>query len=205
MKYLIVQTALAAIAAVGVSVAAHAQQAGQPQEKPKLAGELVGDVGASLTVTSTAFSADGAIPDANSGYGDNKSPPLTWSAGPDGTRSYAVITEDPDVPRPEPIMHWIAYNIPADVTSLEGGLPADAKMSAPAGAMQGLNIRNSAGYVGPRPPADQTHHYHFQVFALDTTLDLDPAGANRAALLDAMKGHILAKGELVGTYTGKAQ
>ena len=158
---------------------------------------------AKLVVTSSAFKDGGEFPDAYTQNGQNISPPLAWTRGPSGTQSYVILTEDSGVARPQPIFHWVLYNVPASVTSLAQGLPTDAKLSNPAGAMNGLNIRKASGYMGPKPPAGQTHPYHFEVFAVDKTLDLDPATADRNAVVAAMKDHVLAQGEIVGMYTGK--
>ena len=99
---------------------------------------------------------------------------------------------------PEPFVHWIAYNIPAMTMTLPEGVPATPEIKGD--GMQGLNGTKASGYFGPRPPAgDPPHHYHFQLFALDAELPLRP-GANKAALIAAMKGHVVGWGELVGTY-----
>ena len=159
--------------------------------------------GASLTVTSSAFKNGGALPELYTQNGQNISPPLSWSAGPAGTKTYVVLTEDSGVSRPQPVFHWVLYNVPADVTRLPQALPTDAKLADPAGAENGLNIRKAAGYMGPKPPAGQTHPYHFEVFALDKRLEIDPSDADRNAVVAAMKGSVLAEGEIVGMYTGK--
>ena len=100
-----------------------------------------------------------------------------------------------------PFLHWSLYNVPAGVTMLEEGIPGSPKLAVPDGALQGPNDRGSLGYFGPRPPVgDPAHDYHVQVFALDTTLPLR-FGAPRAEILDAMAGHVLAAGEVVGTYS----
>ena len=170
--------------------------AGTPDQ---LAAALVGS-GAALTVTSPAF-ADGApIPDEHAAEGQNVSPALRWTEGPGGTMSYAVLVEDPDVAMDPPFVHWQLYNVPVGVTALEEGLPGAPKLDVPSGALQGGNDYGSLGYYGPRPPMpDPAHRYHVQVFALDQMLDL-PHGASRAEVLDAMRGHVLAHGTLVGTY-----
>jgi Raf kinase inhibitor-like YbhB/YbcL family protein len=144
-----------------------------------------------LSVSSPAFRAGGAIPKKYSADGGNVSPPLSWSAAP-GARSYAIVVEDPDAPAPTPFEHWVVWNIPGSVTQIPEGLKS--------GAVQGRNGHGKMGYAGPRPPVgDPPHHYHFQVFALDRTLDVPP-GADREKLLPAFRGHVLAKGDLVGTY-----
>ncbi|UHQ20053.1 YbhB/YbcL family Raf kinase inhibitor-like protein [Lysobacter sp. KIS68-7] len=143
-----------------------------------------------LTVTSPVFRAGAAIPAKYSAYHENVSPALKWEAVA-GAKSYALIVEDPDAPTPTPFVHWVAWNIPATTTSLAEGKGA---------GRQGRAGTGNAGYFGPRPPvSDGPHHYHFEIYALDTTLDLPP-GADRDALLKAAAGHVIAKGELVGTY-----
>jgi Raf kinase inhibitor-like YbhB/YbcL family protein len=159
--------------------------------------------GATLSVTSSGFANGAPIPDTFTQNGQNMSPPLSWSRGPAGTKSYVVLTEDSGVSRPSPIFHWVLYDVPASVTSLPQGVATDARPATPAGAMNGLNIAKKVGYMGPKPPAGQTHPYHFEVFALDTTLGLDSASADRNAVVTAMTGHVLAEGETVGMYTGK--
>lgn len=154
-----------------------------------------------LTVTSDAFADGQPIPLKHSAYGQGASFPLRWSAGPEGTRSYVVIMEDPDVRKsPKPVIHWIAWNVPADVLTLREGLQAQDRLTDPKALRQGPNTLGRIGYYGPKPPAgDPPHRYHTQVFALDRELDL-VAGSDREALLAAMRGHVLAKGVLVGTF-----
>ena len=149
---------------------------------------------ASFPVSSPAFAANGSIPLRHSAYGDGVSPELRWSSLPEGTRSVALMMEDPDATSARPFVHWLAWNI--DPAS--GGLPEAVTPDA-AGPAQGRNNRGRTGYFGPRPPGSRPHHYHFQLFALDTRLNL-AAGADREALLAAMNGHVLAKGELVGLF-----
>ena len=193
---------LAATAAIGVLVAApaYAAEGGGPPTGMTLAPAKNN---AKLTVMSTAIQNNGTIADTFTQNGQNESPQLTWTGGPAGTQSYVVLTEDTGVQRPQPIDHWVIYDIPGTVRMLPQNVAKDAKPSNPAGAMQGTNIAKQAGYVGPKPPAGQTHPYHFEVFALDTKLNLDPAKTDRTAVVNAMKGHVLASGELVGMYTGK--
>jgi Raf kinase inhibitor-like YbhB/YbcL family protein len=156
----------------------------------------------SLTVSSSAFEQGGAIPDMYSSYDQNASPPLRWTEGPQGTKSYAILTEDPDAgTTPLPVVHWVVWNIPVPVISLREGLAALDRLEDPMGLRQGPNTAaGNVGYKGPRPPeGDPPHHYHFEVFALDRMLDL-PAGANREDLVNAMRGHVLAWGELIGIF-----
>lgn len=152
-----------------------------------------------FALVSQAFNGGQPIPPRHSAYDDDVSPPLAWAAV-EGAQSYALVMEDPDADRPAPYVHWVAWNIPADVTAIPGGLPKDAHLAAPDGMRQGLNDRGTAGYFGPRPPAGTgVHDYHLQLFALDTTLDID-ADADRNALVRAMRGHVLGRARLVGTY-----
>ncbi len=156
--------------------------------------------GASLRVTSAEFNSGGTMDERFTQNGENHSPPIDWSRGPEGTRSFAVLMEDSSVDRPEPITHWVIYEIPSTMRELHENRPTEAKLED--GSMQGQNIANKTGYIGPKPPAGQTHAYHIQVFALNTHLSLDPAQATRDDVVKAMKGHVLAVGDLVVNYTG---
>ena len=120
---------------------------------------------------------------------------------PDGAKSFVLIVDDPDAAEPKPFTHWVAFDIPANLTELREGLPTDPVLQDPKGMKQGPNSRGQTGYMGPRPPlGDPAHHYHFQLFALDIAdLGLEP-GATRDAVLKAMEGHVLGEGELVGLY-----
>ena len=145
-----------------------------------------------LKVTSQTFKANGPIPLDNSAYGKSISPQLSWSGAPAGTKAYALLTEDPDAGSPKPFVHWVVYDIPASTRSFPSG-------SVAKGAGEGANGSGKSGYRGPHPPPDGDHHYHFQVFALDKPLGLQP-GADRDAVSAAMKGHVLAEGDLVGVF-----
>ena len=167
---------------------------------PQLALAIIPAAGAALDVSSPAFNAGAPIPEMYGAEGQNISPPLRWEAGPAGTQSYAVIMEDPDVGEEPPFVHWILYNVPADAMMLGEAVPGTPWLPKPKGALQGTNDHGSVGYFGPKPPrGEPAHPYHFQVFALDTMLEL-PHGASRAEFLDAIRGHVLASGELVGTF-----
>jgi Raf kinase inhibitor-like YbhB/YbcL family protein len=145
-----------------------------------------------LAPTSGDFAAGGPIPLRFSAYGEGLSPSLAWSRLPEGTKSLALMMEDPDAVSARPFVHWLAWNIDPALGGLERG-------RLPVGAAAGANSRGSTGYFGPRPHGSKPHHYHFQLFALDSPLAL-PAGANRRQLLAAMKGRVLAKGDLVGLF-----
>lgn len=173
--------------AAGATVALAASSAGLAIADPGLKAART------LTVSSPRFAPGAPIPDDYSSYGKSTSPPLAWSKGPYGTVSFAIVLEDPDAPMPTPFVHWLAWNLPAAVTHADEGAVAP-------GTQEGkLMFVNKIGYFGPRPPPGTAHHYHFQVFALDRQLGLK-SGADRAALVDGMKGHVLASGELVATY-----
>ena len=151
-----------------------------------------------LTLTSPTFAANGSIPAIHTCEGRDQSPPLAWSGFPAATKSLALIVDDPDAPDPKAPkttwVHWVVYDIPPAATSL----PAGASQGAlPPGTKQGLNDWKRPAYGGPCPPVGR-HRYVHKLYALDTTLDLrDPT---KADLEKAMEGHILARGELIGTY-----
>jgi Raf kinase inhibitor-like YbhB/YbcL family protein len=155
-----------------------------------------------LTVTSSAFEEGAPIPERFAGYRDGPSPPLSWSGAPRQTGAFALIVEDPDAPGATPFVHWIAYDIPANVTSLPEGIPSSPEPATPVRMRQGRNSFGSVGWRGMEPPAGQTHHYHVELFALDGQVPLDPE-ADREALLKALRGHVVAAGELAGTFRRK--
>lgn len=150
----------------------------------------------SIELTTTAFPQGSPIPRQYTGDGANHSPPLQWSSPPAGTQSIALICDDPDAPRGTWV-HWVLYNLPADARELEEGVPATATL--PSGAMQGKNDFGNIGYGGPAPPRGKPHRYFFKLYALAVPLHLK-SGATKAQLESAMKGHILAEGQLMGTY-----
>ncbi len=167
------------------------------------------DAPETISVTSSAFDHHGMVPESNSAYGENVSIDLTWSDLPEGTQQLALICDDPKVVEigmmEQPFVHWVMYNIPASASGLPAGLPSDAtlEMEGLEGAVNGLNGLRRPGYFGPRPPAHgQLHAYHFRVYALDDALNLEP-GLGKAELLDAMNGHVLATGMLMGHYERK--
>ena len=157
-----------------------------------------------LQLSSPSFQPNGPIPIAVSAYGKNVSPALAWSAGPAATKAYVLIVQDPDSETPLPATHWLIYNIPATASGLPPRMRNAAEPTNPLGALQGWNFHDSIGYTGPRPPVgDPPHHYHFQLFALNRPLRLG-GGARLPQVLRAMSGHVLARGELVGTYAQPA-
>jgi Raf kinase inhibitor-like YbhB/YbcL family protein len=159
--------------------------------------------GGALTLSSAAFKDGQPIPEDYTDYGKGKSIPLSWSHLPRGTRSLAIVMDDPDAKTPRPFVHWVIYNIPAGTSGLEAGLSTKARLDAPQGALQGRNSQSSTGYFGPRPPkGDPPHHYHIKAYALDQALKIEP-GSDEDTLLKATHGHILGEGELTGTVQKK--
>ena len=149
-----------------------------------------------LELTSTAFQEGATIPERFTGDGRNVSPPLKWQNVPAGTRTLALICEDPDAPRGT-FTHWVVFNLPAESRELSEGVPAEATL--PNGTAQGTNDFGKVGYGGPSPPPGKPHRYFFRLYALDRPPDLQP-GATKAQLLAAMKGHVLGEAQLMGTY-----
>ena len=143
--------------------------------------------GGTMDVNSSAFVEGQPIPAKYSCDGENVNPPLSWVV-PDGTVSFAMIVDDPDAPVGT-FVHWVAYKIPGDVSAV-------GENEAP--GIEGKNDFGKIGYGGPCPPGG-THRYHFKIYALDTDLDLSE-GATKKDLLDAMEGHIIDEGSLMGTY-----
>jgi Raf kinase inhibitor-like YbhB/YbcL family protein len=139
-----------------------------------------------LAIKSRAFQHNGSIPVEHTCEGPDTSPPLEWSGAPSGTKSFALIVDDPDAPDPKApkmtYVHWVLYDIPPNVTSL-----AQGTKKAPSGARDGVN-----------PPIGR-HRYFFKLYALDTLLG-DKGQLTKAKLEDTMKGHVLEKAELIGTY-----
>ncbi len=177
---------LAACAAQGnnASATGPASRAGAPMD--------------TLTITSPAFATNTSIPVKYTCQGDDTSPALNWSALPGGTKSLALIVDDPDAPGGVWV-HWVVYNLPA----VSRGLPEGASRgtttasSLPAGAVQGSNSFKRVNYGGPCPPSGE-HHYRFNLYALDTMISGD--ALDKETLLKAMGGHVLGQGELVGLY-----
>jgi Raf kinase inhibitor-like YbhB/YbcL family protein len=159
---------------------------------------LPGGAAMAMTLNSPAFKQDGQIPSKYTCEGDDISPPLAWSGVPEGTKSLVLIIDDPDAPDPKAPqrvwVHWVVYNILPDVKSL----PENAgKAGLPEGTVVGLTDFKKAEYGGPCPPIGR-HRYFHKLYALDITLDL--GRATKSQIEQAMKGHVLANAELIGTY-----
>lgn len=153
----------------------------------------------SLKIISTAFQAGGSIPPKYTCEDRDLSPPLAWSGAPPGTRSFALIVDDPDAPDPAKpqrvYVHWVVYNLPAATLALAEDA---SKKGLPKGAVQGKNDWGKSEYGGPCPPIGR-HRYFFKLYALDAELT-GLSSPTKGDLERAMKGHVLDSGELVGTY-----
>jgi Raf kinase inhibitor-like YbhB/YbcL family protein len=158
-----------------------------------------GQTHAHIAIQSSSFSNGGAIPQRLACDGAGLSPSLQWAAPPTGTESIALVMHDPDAPTD--FTHWLVFNISTGVRSLGEGA---SERSMPAGSSEGTNDFDRPGYGGPCPPGSKPHRYVIQVYSLDTRLDL-PTGATRKQLDAAMSGHILAEGQISGTYRRAAQ
>jgi Raf kinase inhibitor-like YbhB/YbcL family protein len=156
---------------------------------------------AKIQLTSTAFTAGQPIPAKYTDDGLNISPPLTWTNVPAGTKSLALVVNDPDAPVGDWV-HWVIYDLPPSTTSLAQDVLKTPQM--PGGAKQGVNDFQKTGYGGPAPPPGKAHRYIFKLYALNATTGLAP-GATRANLLKAMNGHLLGEGQLMGTYERQQQ
>ncbi len=166
----------------------------QSQNKPVKTEQKMGGQ-KTMKLVSSAFSEGGMIPSQYTCDGKDISPPLSWSEVPEGTKSFALICDDPDAPMGTWV-HWVIYNIPDTTRQLPEAVPTTERLQD--GSFQGKNDFKRFGYGGPCPPGG-THRYFFKLYALDTMLDLKP-GATKAQLLEAMKGHILAEAQLMGKY-----
>jgi Raf kinase inhibitor-like YbhB/YbcL family protein len=148
-----------------------------------------------ITITSSAFKEGAPIPKKYTCDTEDISPDLKWSGVPQGAKSLALICDDPDAPVGTWV-HWVLFNLPPEVSELAAGVPSDATLTN--GARHGKNDFRKLGYGGPCPPGG-THRYFFKLYALDTMLALE-SGSTKAQLLSAMQNHILAEGQLMGTY-----
>jgi len=149
-----------------------------------------------LQISSTAFSGGEMIPKKFTCDGPDVSPQLSWTDAPAATQSFALIMDDPDAPVGTWV-HWVLYNLPANTKELPEGVEKQEQLAS--GALQGRNDFRKIGYGGPCPPAGKPHRYFFKLYALDTKPSLN-AGATKADLERAMKGHIVGQTELMGRY-----
>jgi len=151
---------------------------------------------AKMELKSTAFQEGNRIPAKYTCQGQDISPELTWSGVPEETQSLALIVDDPDAPGGV-FTHWVLFNIPPGSRELSEAVPSQAQL--PNRALQGRNDFGTIGYGGPCPPPGRPHRYQFTLYALDQALDLK-VGASKKQVLNAMQGHVLAQGQLTGTY-----
>jgi hypothetical protein len=149
-----------------------------------------------LKLEASAFKPGSDIPEQFTCDGSDISPALTWSTPPEGTRSFALVMEDPDAPG-RTWVHWVLYDLPGTERGLQANVAPTGDL--PSGARQGRNDFKKIGYGGPCPPAGPAHRYYFKLYALDDTLGLR-SGATRRELDRAMRGHIVARAELMGRY-----
>lgn len=148
-----------------------------------------------IKITSTAFTEGDMIPKQYTCDAEDVSPDLTWTGVPEGTKSLALICDDPDAPMGTWV-HWVLFNLPPDISELHAEIPS--KKTLKNNARHGKNDFGKFGYGGPCPPSG-THRYFFKLYALDTVINLK-SGITKAQLLEAMKGHILDEGQLLGRY-----
>ena len=154
-------------------------------------------VAANIVVTSPVFTEGESIPGKHSCYGLDLSPPISWSGVPSGTKSLALVSVEPDAPGGGTYAHWLLYDMPPDVTEVPGSMGrTDAQL---VGGIFGTNDFNRLGWGGPCPARGTTHFYFFKVYALDSELSIED-GARKDEVVEAMKGHVLGYGALMGTY-----
>ena len=149
-----------------------------------------------ISISADGFKEGGTIPDEFTCNGKDISPSLSWEGIPAGTKSISLIMDDPDCSEGT-FVHWVLYNIPPETRKMPKGIPHNKTLAD--GSMQGMTDFGRAGYGGPCPPPGKPHRYYFKVYALDIILVLPPA-VSKNQLENAMKGHILASGELTGKY-----
>jgi len=149
----------------------------------------------SFQVRSPAFAEGQPIPELHSCEGRDISPPLVWTEPPAGTRSLALICDDPDAPGGVWV-HWVLYNLPSTTRELPQNVAPEPVLAL--GERQGRNSWGRIGYGGPCPPSG-THRYFFRLFALDVMLET-PAGCSRVEIEAAMRGHVIGHAQLMGTY-----
>lgn len=152
-----------------------------------------------MQLTSAAFKNNESIPPQYTCEGKNISPPLAWTGAPPGTRSFVLIVDDPDAPHGV-WTHWVVFDLPADATELAEDTPKSPSITG--NAKQGTNDFKQVGYGGPCPPPGKPHRYFFKLYALDTMLNLKP-GSSKNQVEAALAQHVLARGQLVGTYQRK--
>jgi Raf kinase inhibitor-like YbhB/YbcL family protein len=183
---------LGKIADVAKRKAGEALSSVRAGDEKLLSAYLVPDSLPRITLSSPWFEDGAPLPLACTTDGEGVPPALRWGDPPESTRSFVIVCEDPDAPAPEPFVHWLVYDIPRAARSLDPGEAGQVR--------EGKNSKLEIGFTPAAPPRGHgVHHYHFQLFALDAPLGLAP-GEGRRKLRDAMKGHVLAHGEIVGHH-----
>ncbi len=177
---------LAILIVISPTMIACAREAPAPQKEDEM----------TLSLSSTAFKEGDKIPIKYTCDGQDISPPLAWGEPPQNTQAIALIIDDLDAPGGV-FTHWVLFNLPASARLLGEDIAAQERLQN--GALQGKNDFGRIGYSGPCPPRGSAHRYLFMLYALDKSLDSKP-GASKKQIVDAMKGHILAQGQLTGTY-----
>ena len=157
---------------------------------------LFGSEAMAFRIQSPAFEDKGDLPAKYTCDGENISPPLAWTEAPQGTKSFALITDDPDSSSGTWV-HWVLYDLPVETTQLQEGIQSTEILAD--GSKHGITDFRKADYGGPCPPPGNAHRYIFKLYALDQMLGLPPK-ASKAELLVAMNGHVLAHAEVVGNY-----
>jgi Raf kinase inhibitor-like YbhB/YbcL family protein len=154
-----------------------------------------------MQLTSSVFQQGAEIPSYYTSDGKDVSPELSWKNAPVETKSFALIMHDPDAPRPGGFTHWVVYDIPPETGHIEENVPDTERVTGL--GTQGKNDGGKIGYMGPAPPSG-THRYFFRLYALDTMLELG-VRATHKQVMGAIKGHVLAEAELMGTYENKRE
>jgi Raf kinase inhibitor-like YbhB/YbcL family protein len=157
-----------------------------------------------FSLTSSAWENGETMPTEFTCEGENTSPPLSISNPPEGTEAFALLMDDPDAPNP-PFVHWTMWNVPADTRDIPANVPSGETVEELGGAIQGANGTDELGYVGPCPPRDDDQHtYLFELYALESQLDLDP-GASYQQVVDAVMRNALGRARYVGQYERAAE
>jgi Raf kinase inhibitor-like YbhB/YbcL family protein len=190
MGRLLKSSGLLILGVVWITAVVGCKPAELPVSKPE------GGSAVQIQLSSAAFKEGETIPVAYTCDGDNISPPLSWKGVPDGTQSLALIVDDPDAPAGIWV-HWVVFNMASTVSALSEG--ASSSGGKDTFGTAGTNSYRKSGYGGPCPPKGKPHRYFFKLYALDEKLGLNP-GATKADVEKAMQGHILAQGQLLGTY-----
>jgi len=159
-----------------------------------------GQIQRSITVETLSFSSGAKLPKRFSCDGAGLSPEIHWPSPPTGTRSLAIVMDDPD--SPFGFVHWLVYDIPVEAHGISEG--ASSQAGLPPGAVEGINSSGTPGYTGPCPPGAKPHHYVFRLYALDLPIGL-PSGKNKGQLAAAVKDHVLAEGEITALYGRESQ